>query len=185
MKDVFSIVENNEEQSHSTDRVEEKTKGTQKKHRIRKGILIFIMVILIYDLLWFAGMHISFNGYYLPEGAQVVLRPNIGHFSGCSCGNYTSIEMVYKIPEERIAEVEFGNIKNGFNVEPFNIQTTNIHFTGIEGRCGYVYDPNYPERYEAYTENDGNVYVHVDRVVYHGGYDENPLTIPLLLFDFI
>ena len=58
MKDVFPIVENNEEQSHSADRVEEKTKGTQKEHRIRKGILIFLMVILIYDLLWFAGMHI-------------------------------------------------------------------------------------------------------------------------------
>ena len=38
MKDVFPIVENNEEQSHSTDRVEEKTKGTQKKHKRSIGL---------------------------------------------------------------------------------------------------------------------------------------------------
>ena len=70
---------------------------------------------VLWDVGWSIGLHALMKGYDLPEEAEILLRPKIRHIC-CVDGNRTNIEMVYRMPEEYIDQVEFGyQAKKGLN----------------------------------------------------------------------
>ena len=142
---------------------------------------------VLWDVGWSIGLHALMKGYDLPEEAEILLRPKIRHIC-CVDGNRTNIEMVYRMPEEYIDQVEFGyQAKKGYaiEVEPLDYENSNIEYELFEHDCTYVYDAIYPQQYDFYSEDDGNCYVHVTMWVSHSGnsYD-NILTFPLYFIIF-
>lgn len=151
-------------------------------------LLVLIGVFVLYDLGWSIGLHGIMFLYDLPEGAEVILKPNIGHFC-CSCGNRTNIEMVYRIPESMENEIEYGSKKiKGFTFieSPFyddcNLderEKYGMYTLNPTDECDFVYD--YYLIYsqcEEYDPYDDYVYVHVMyHVSFYSSYD-NIFTFP-------
>ena len=166
-----------------------------KKKRIKKKIkrIILIAVIALFLLYvpgWALFLRILLKtSYRLPDYAQVVLKPEIAHFC-CTCGNRTNIEMVFKVPKDKVDLIETGIFHHGFysvTVEQF--------FKGEycgERDCAYVYDfysyyldeESIQSLYDFYTEEERECYYHVILQVHHDLYYDNPLTLPLYFLVF-
>lgn len=168
-----------------------------KKKRIKKKIkrIILIAVIALFLLYvpgWALFMSILLKtSYKLPDYAQVVLKPDIAHFC-CTCGNRTNIEMVFKVPKDKVDQIEKGEFYNSLyslTVEQFFSK----EYYG-ERDCTYVYEfyeyyfddeESIQSLYDFYTEEEKDCYFHVILQVHHDLYYDNPLTLPLYVLNFL
>ena len=167
---------------------EEKIYKDKKRKKRRKIILaVIVTAVLLYVPGWALFLHVLLKvSYRLPEYAEVVLKPNAGHWS-CVCGNRTNIEMVFKVPKDKADQVETGAKGHGFYtvyVETFFRDNRDGDF--FLDDCTYVYQTydtaEYNEAlFDFYNEEEKDCYYHVILQIRHGGDYENPLTFPLFL----
>lgn len=133
-----------------------------------KKVVIFIAVILLILLIFViipmakvSTMRKEMENYELMEYAEVILEPKIGTFS-CSCGDRTNIEMVFRVPREKAADISVGETEDGFYriiVDSFFSKDRREFIA--EKDCTYVYNESEAAKYGISESDEGYVYYHV------------------------